>query len=342
MKWMIACASTLMMALALCGCNLPAASNNNAQVATDHFVEGQLALDSQDYDTALAELRKAIQVDPSLSVAHAAIGDVYRKQGHYDDAAQAYQQAIVTNPYAFRPHYNLGMVYQSMGEMARDAQEAADRIGKAIEAYLAALSLEPKDLDANMNLSACYFDQGEYDQAEKYAKVAIDIAPTNAAAKYNLGLIYEAANRPYDAIRSFKDSLELDVHQPKLLLALGRVYIKLNRLRDAQKIFELATKDAPASAEAWEQVGLVSYYERKYDDAAAAYKKSAEIDATRASAFRGMGVVYMTQFVESPQRTELRDQGLDAWNRSLELDSNQPELAQLVKKYTPALTKPAL
>ena len=155
-------------------------------------------------------------------------------------------------------------------------------------------------------------------------------------------MIYEAANRPYEAVRSFKDSLELDVRQPKLLLALGRVYIKLNRLRDAQKVFELATKDAPESAEAWEQVGLASYYEKKYDQAEAGYKKSAEIDATRASAFRGLGVVYMTQFVESPQRTELRDQGLDAWNRSLELDSNQPELAQLVKKYTPALTKPAL
>ena len=340
MKWIVACASLLTMTLALCGCGQPA--TNNAQLATDHFVEGQLALDSNDYDAALAELRKAIQADPSLSVAHAAIGDIYRKQGHLDQAAEAYQQAVQTNPYAFRPRYNLGMVYQSMGEMAKDAAGAAESIKKAIDAYLAALSLEPKDFDANVNLAACYFDQGQYDLAEKYAKAAIAIDPNSALAKYNLGLIYEAANRPYEAIRSFKDSLELDVHQPKLLLALGRVYIKLNRLRDAQKVFELAAKDAPESAEAWEQVGLAAYYEKKYDEAGAAYKKSTEIDATRASAFRGLGVVCMTQFVESPPRTELRDQALDAWNRSLELDSNQPELAQLVKKYTPALTKPAL
>jgi tetratricopeptide (TPR) repeat protein len=193
-----------------------------------------------------------------------------------------------------------------------------------------------------MNLSACYFDQGQYESAEKYAKATIAIDPNSAVAKYNLGLIYEAANRPYDAIRSFKDSLELDVHQPKLWLALGRLYLKLNRLRDAQKVFELAAKDAPESAEAWEHVGLAAYYGKKYDQAAAAYKKSTEIDLMRASALRGLGVVYMTQFVENRQRTELRDQALAAWNRSLELDSNQPELAQLVKKYTPALTKPAL
>ena len=37
-----------------------------------------------------------------------------------------------------------------------------------------------------------------------------------------------------------------------------------------------------------------------------------------------------------------RDRAMDAWNRSLELDSNQPDLLRLVRKYTPAPTLPQL
>src|ERR1035437_9667514 len=110
------------------GCQQAPPPPNPVQVATNHYVEGQLAMDRNDYDAALAELHKAIQVDPSLSVAHAAIGDVYRKQGNFKEAASAYHQPVSTDPFAFRPQYNLGVVYQVLANAADNAKVAAEYV----------------------------------------------------------------------------------------------------------------------------------------------------------------------------------------------------------------------
>ncbi len=325
------------------GCQKPEASPLvPAHQASSYYVEGQLAMDRQDYDAALAELRKAIAADPSLSVAHAAIGDIYRKQGKLEEAASAYEQAVTTDPSSFRPQYNLGVVYQALADAAKDAQAGAEYIQKAIDTYVKALEIQPGDFDANLNLCSCYFQEGKYDLAEKYCKGAIQADPKNPGGPFNLGVIYKQMDRPYDAIRAFKDSLELDINQPRLLVELGNVYMKLDRLKDAQKAFELATQQDAENADAWEQMGQVYYHQQRYDEAVKAYEKAITLNPKSSSAYRGLGVVYMTQFINQPGEPGLREKGLEAWNLSLEYNSNQEDLVKLVRKYTPTLSKPSL
>jgi len=325
------------------GCQNPgAASLPPTQHASDYYVEGQLALDREDYDAALAELKKAIAADPSLSVAHAAIGDIYRKQGKLEDSATAYEQAVTTDPYAFGPQYNLGVVYQMLSDAANDAKAGAEYVQKAVDTYVKALALQPDDFDTNLNLCACYFQQGKYDEAETYCRTAIKADPKNPFGPFNLAMIYKQMDRPYDAIWAFKDSLELDINQPKLLVELGNVYMKLDRLKDAQKAFELASQQDPESGEASEQMGQVYYYQKRHDDAVKAYEKAVKLNPKSSSAYRGLGIVYMTQFITQPGEPKLREKGLEAWNLSLEYNSNQEDLVKLVRKYTPALSKPSL
>jgi tetratricopeptide (TPR) repeat protein len=312
------------------------------EVAQDHYARGIMAMEADDLWRALAELKKAVEFDSKLSLAHAAIGDIHRKQGNHKLAAEAYELACESNPYAFRPHYNLGVTYQQLaGEIA--APEAGDDyIRRAVQVYLRAVTLKPDDFDTNLNLSACYFQQGKYDMAEQYCKASIQATPSNPYAYSNLGIIYDAQNRPYDAIRAYKDSLERDVHQPKLLLNLGSTYLRLGRLAEALHAFELAAKEDPNSPDPWVQIGTCHFLKKDYDQASLAYDKARQLDDRCPDAYRGLGVVYMTQFLLDPGKAELRDQGLAAWNRSLEFDSNQPDLLRLVRKYTPRLANPGL
>jgi hypothetical protein len=55
-----------------------------------------------------------------------------------------------------------------------------------------------------------------------------------------------------------------------------------------------------------------------------------------------MGVVQMTEFILDPARTDRRDRALEAWERSLELDPNQPDLVRLVSKYAPDRAAPEM
>ena len=309
------------------------------EAAIQHYVN---AMEQTSDEAALAELAKAVRADPKLSLAHAAIGDIHRKRGDNRQAANAYERACNTNPYAFRPHYNLGVTYKTLSDAARNVKSAGDYLRKAVQVYLRAVMLKPEDFDANLNLSACYFQMGKHDLAEQYCKNAIKVDPKNPFAYSNLGTIYDAQNRHYDAIRAYKDSLEFDIHQPMLLLNLGTTYIRLGRHKEALHAFELAVREDPKCSPAWEQIGACYFGHKKWDKALSAYQHAISINGQSAPAWRGLGVVYMTQFIISGKDAVLRDKALAAWNRSLELDSRQPDLLRLVQKYTPKLTGPEL
>jgi tetratricopeptide (TPR) repeat protein len=277
-----------------------------------------------------------------MMAAHTTIGDIHRHQGRYDQAADAYEQACRLEPYAFRPHYDLGVTYQFLAGAAKTAKAAGEYLRKAVSVYVRAVTLRPHDFDTNLNLSACYFQQGKYALAEEYCMAAIRINGHSPFAYSNLGIIYSAQNRPEDAIRAYNQSLEIDMHQPKLLLNLGSTNMRLGRFKKAIRFFELSAEQDPSSAAPWVHIGTCHYHQRSWPQALAAYENAIQIDPGSAAGWRGVGVVHMTQFVVDRQNTHLHDEALQAWGRSLRLDPNQPDLIRLVEKYTARPSVPAL
>ena len=325
--------------LAIAGCTISTALR---QQAVDHFVQGQLLADDGNMDAALKELAEAVRADPNLSVAHSAIGDIHRKRGDWALAKTSYESACQANPYAFRPHYNLGVVYQALSDAAKTLEAAQEHLRGAVDVYLRAAALDPEDFEANLNLSACYFSLGKNALAEKYCKAAIALKPDSPHAYSNLGIIYDSQGRNYQAIKAYKDSLELDVHQPKLLMNLGTAYLGQGRMGPALKTFEMATEEAPDSAAAWEQLGTCRYHRKEYPEAIKAYTRAVSLDSNSAAAHRGLGVVYMTLYVQNPKNGDLRDKALAAWHLSLEIQPGQKDIVRLVQKYTPKPTGPEL
>ena len=331
--WWLAAGAMLLAA----GCRI-----DSAEESLEHYVAGRQALASGEDEAALAELQWAIRANPKLSVTHDAIGDIYRRRGENEKAAAAYEAACRINPYAFRSHYNLGVTLQCLSAQARSPEAAAQYLQKSVHVYLRAITIRADDFDANLNVSACYFQQGRGELAEQYCKAAIQLDPRNPYAHSNLGIIYDAQGKLYDAIREYKVSLELETHQPKLLLNLGSTYMRLGRMKEALHAFDLAVGQDPASAAPWVQIGACRFYQSQWAPAEEAYRKALSLDANYAEAHRGLGVTYMAQFVLDAKRDDLRDNGLEAWQRSLELDANQPDLVELMKKYTPPSTAPKL
>ena len=322
------------------GCNLP--QPVRALLSFDHYARGQVLAESGETDAALAELLRAIRCDPELSVAHAAIGDIHRKRGSHRLAVGAYRNACRTNPYAFRPHYNLGVTYQTLAHAAKAVENYTKYLKEAVNVYLRAVVIREDDFDTNLNLSACYFQLGKYDLAEEYCTTAITINPKSPQAHSNRGIIYDSQNHLYKAIRAYKDSLELDTNQPKILLNLGSTYMRQGLCKAAMSPFRLAARQDPEDPAPFRQIGQCYYRLKQYDKAVKAYEQAISLDARDASALRGLGTVHITLYVLARDKGELRDLGLAAWRRSLEIEPEQQDLLKLVVKYTPQETNPEL
>ena len=334
LAWVIVPAMLLLVG---CTASLP------QKTAIDHYVAGQLLMEQGDYEAALAELREAVRADSSLSVAHCAAGDIYRKQGNLELARRSYEDACGANPYAFKPHYNLGVVYQSIAEADKKIESVKANLLKAVEAYVRAITIQSGDFDANLNLSVCYYQLEKYDLAEQYCKAAIEIDAKSGAAYSNLGIIYDCQGRLYDAISAYKASLEIDTHQGEILLNLGSTYMRQGRLKQAVNTFELASKELPEHSAPWEQIAACHFHLGQEQQAFEAYQKATSLNAKSSVAHRGLGVIYMTQFLRDRNQTTLRDQALEEWNTSLEIQPNQPDLIKLVEKYRPKpITQPTV
>jgi tetratricopeptide (TPR) repeat protein len=325
------------------GCDFtkPLMVDNEAE-AIDHYAHGQILAEAGQLDAALEELLKAIRSDPELSAAHSAIGDIHRQRGSHRLAVGAYQNACRTNPYAFRPHYNLGVTFQSLANAAKAVEEYTRYLKEAVNVYLRAVVIREDDFDANLNLSACYFQLGKYDLAEEYCNMAIAVDPKSPQAHSNLGIIYDSQNRLYKAVRSYKDSLELDTNQSKILLNLGSTYMRQGMCKSALRSFRLSAKQDPEDPSAYRQIGQCHYRLKQYEDAVKAYQQAISLEPRDATALRGLGTVRVTQFVLDTEKQELRSLGLTAWRQSLEIEPEQEDLIKLLKKYTPQQTAPEL
>jgi len=322
------------------GCN--GNPRHDAEQAIQHYVQGKLLAEQGSLDAALTELAEAVKADPELSIAYSAAGDIHRKRQDWPAARTCYEVACETNPYEFGPHYNLGVTYQMLSEAAKSIQAVHEMLRLAVDVYLRAITIKPTDFDANLNLSACYFQLGKYDMAEQYCLAAIRINPRSPFAHCNLGIIYDSQNRLYKAINAYKASLELDTKQPNLWLNLGSTYMRQSRFKSAMRAFKRASEYDPRNPAAYEQIGACCVHLRDYATGAAAYKKSLQLNPNSATTHRGIGIIYMSMYVLDPKKVKLRDKALEHWYRSLELQPNQKDLIRFVHKYSPTYTGPKL
>ena len=69
----------------------------------------------------------------------------------------------------------------------------------AIDYFLRALSKDPNYTDAIGNLASCYGTIGNYPDAIKLFKKAVDIDPRNASYYYFIGVTYQRMNNKKEA-----------------------------------------------------------------------------------------------------------------------------------------------
>lgn len=86
-------------------------------IATAHFQDGQANLLAKDYRAAIRHFGKALQVQPTLTVARRLIGQCHALLREYPQAANQYLQVIKADSlYSRLIYYDLGDVYYKMNE----------------------------------------------------------------------------------------------------------------------------------------------------------------------------------------------------------------------------------
>ena len=150
-------------------------------------------------DEALADVRKAIALNPRSRLAHSLTAIILWKQGKYDEAAQECLKEIEFHPKDPTAYWILGEVRFAQG----DDDLALSLAGEALERNASAPM-------AHNLLGKIYSNSGRFDEAAQMFLTEIGTNPTPAADAYsNLGLVRLQQGKLEDALATFRKAIEL-------------------------------------------------------------------------------------------------------------------------------------
>ena len=196
--------------------------------------------------------------------------------------------------------------------------------------------LRPDDT-ANRDLASAYLQEGKAGLALSYAKRATELDNDSFGAWANLGFVYSRTERFTEAIDAFRSASENasddDDIQP-VLVGLADAHIRLGNYTRATNTLNTIIATNPTST-AHERLGVCLFKQRLYEDALREFKKAVELDGEDTAALNGLGVAYMTLYIEGGRdNTYQRDQAMRAWSKSLDIKPGQRAIIALVSRYS--------
>jgi tetratricopeptide (TPR) repeat protein len=132
-----------------------------------------------------------------------------------------------------------------------------------------------------------------YDSAIRDLKQAVTIDPTNAAAYYNMGVVYKDQRHWPDAAEAFSNAMKFDGDNPALHYELGNALYEQSKVADAQAEFDKALKLDPKLYKAHYRLGVALQAQEKFREADVEYRKAIEANPRFVPPYLKLGNMYL-------------------------------------------------
>jgi tetratricopeptide (TPR) repeat protein len=145
----------------------PSAGKDRARAAYELYLKAsQLDEDPATMDGAEQLYRRAVELDPWLTIAYTNLGNIRFRRQDAEGAEALYRKALEIDPRQPEAQYNLGYLTLERGEAEQ-----------SIPLFVGALEADPKFADAYFNLAMAYEQSGQADKAQPYWRSYIQLEP---------------------------------------------------------------------------------------------------------------------------------------------------------------------
>ncbi len=225
-------------------------------------------------DEAIAEYKKAIELDKNYALAYAGLGEAYsfwglwkeqntnkRDKSLYDKSLEYSQKAVELAPNLGDSHRAMASSYRSLGnfkDAKKEAEKAIELNPNDSEAYYIlwtvtsrdvhsnyikkALELNPKLSVAHNDLGYLYYTKGKYEKATEELRRAIEINPNLVQAHTNLGLTLVTQKKFDEAEEQYRKAIQISPDYLLVHYNLGVVLGSQSKFDEAESEFEKAIK----------------------------------------------------------------------------------------------------
>jgi Tfp pilus assembly protein PilF len=229
-----------------------------------------------------AEFEKALELFPNYGAAMFALAQHLQRTGKSDqsrDLLARYERHKTTAPPLADPLLDaVSDLNTGPTSLIRKAQNAAAQgdLQTAIRLHRDALQIDPKMVQAHVNLISLYARTSQPDQAAQAYRDAIAINPNLAEAHYNYGvLLYGQPSGLGGAKAAFEKAIAADPAHAMAHHNLGAILQQLGQLSAAEKEFERTLELDPSYRNARFQLGRLYVNAGRNADAITQLQKAA-------------------------------------------------------------------
>jgi putative PEP-CTERM system TPR-repeat lipoprotein len=259
----------------------------------------------KDMDGAIKEMEEAIQIAPGDFRPYTSLGTLQASAGRTAEAEASFKRAVEIDPQSSPAHMTLGYYYwatnrlkeaetelQAAGKISSDDPRANRLLAlfyisqrRAAEAETPLLRLvNKKDLGAALTRGDLYVTQGHPEKARPlYTSIAGEKSARSLAVSRLAALDY-ASGKTQEAHAALDEVLKTDPNNVDLVALKTRWYLRERRADDAMALASAAAKNAPNSAVAQYNLGLVYVARDQQNEAITAFKETLRLNPQVADA----------------------------------------------------------
>jgi len=288
-----------------CGLSSPA-QHAPSQDAQSLIMQGQKALAEKQYTTAEQDFTRLLQLGVRTAPVYSNLGVVYMRVGKIDKAITMLDKARNLAPTVPGIRLNLGLAYLREQEFKLASRSFAEVI-----------SLDPNDLQAQYLKGMCDFMTDDFQAAVDSLQPIFDQEQTDLEYLFMLGISYGMLKRDEDSQRTFAHLVEVGGDTPHLHLLLGKAYLALGQLSEADKELQQATKGEPLPYAHYYR-GILAQKQGKTDEATAQFSEEVALIPNNPWAYKELATIQMDRD-ENAKAIQLLERGV----------KNNPESADL-------------
>lgn len=227
------------------------------------FLRSTTLAEAERTDEAIAELRRAVAINPKHEEAWTTLAALYGKTGKVEEAVAAARTATSLDSTDAQAWVDLGTARLSAGDLPQAESDLRH-----------ALALQPDQADAWLNLGSLASGRGREEEAEADYRTALRFRPDLLDASRNLAQCLARGGR-FDEGRAILDQALRDHPQDgSLWFALGNLEGRASRWGPAVEALGRAARIMPNNPDAWNNLGLALAQAGRRDEALRAFDRA--------------------------------------------------------------------
>ena len=297
---------------------------------------GMLLLENREDASAVAPLRKAVELLPAESRPRYLLAVALDRSGDRAGAAEAFEALLHIDPNDVTAIDYLGWMNLRSGKPAeaesrfRHAVEVqpmeadgvrglaesleAQKKPEAVGAYRQYLELRPNDAEARARFIRVLMDQGQNDEA--VAELDRTDAGKPSVPSLKLRADIQIAQKKWkEAVSTLQQAVALAPNDAQLRGGLGRTYLQLRDFPNSEKELKSAIQIDTKNVDYWKDLSSTYYLSKDYPAALAALDRIDKLETPGAGSWFIRALCYDSLNQPKP--------ALQAYQKFLELDQNK-------------------